>query len=201
MLQYSRQLDRPMPRLPAGALPAGRVAYLDIETTGLDSSTEQLGVVGIAWASARGRHLTQLVVAEPDDEAVVLEALRVGLAPFAGVVSYNGNGFDLPFLRGRARALGISWPWVENFDLLRVVWAWNRKHRVLQNCRLSTVLQHFGIARIDQTDGQAVADAYWRWVEERDEGDIELVLDHNAEDVLLMPDLVPRLRVPAGRGA
>jgi uncharacterized protein YprB with RNaseH-like and TPR domain len=63
------------------------------------------------------------------------------------------------------------------------------------------VLQHFGIARIDQTDGQAVADAYWRWVEERDEGDIELVLDHNAEDVLLMPDLVPRLRVPAGRGA
>lgn len=193
MLRYVRHLARPMPGFPAGLLPAGSVAYLDIETTGLDSTTEQLGVVGIAWAKGRGRELTQLVVEGPDDEAAVLEALRDVVTQFAGVVSYNGKAFDLPFLRGRARQLGVRWPWIETLDLLREAWSWNRTHRVLANCRLQTVLRHFGIARHDASGGQEVAEAYWRWVEERDERDLDLVLDHNAEDVLLMPELVPAL--------
>ena len=50
---FVRRLARPLPRLPEGTLPPGRVAYLDIETTGLAAAFAQVTLVGLAWGDGR----------------------------------------------------------------------------------------------------------------------------------------------------
>ena len=190
---FVRRLARPLPRLPEGSLPAGRVAYLDIETTGLAAAFAQVTLVGIAWGDGRERVLEQHFVDAPDREATVLGRVARLLRGFAGAVTYNGGTFDLPFLRHRARMLGVRWPWVEQLDLLRAARRWRRSHGRLPNCCLGTVLAHFGVQRVDETSGVDMVNAYRRWLRTGNPAHRSLILDHNADDVLLLPDLVPHL--------
>jgi uncharacterized protein YprB with RNaseH-like and TPR domain len=123
------------------------------------------------------------------------------LRKFAGTVTYNGAGFGLPFLRQRAWAHDIRWPWVETFDLLKVAFAWRDRHGELPNCRLQTVMEHFGVGRTDATSGEEMIDVYARWRRTGRTEDRDVILEHNAQDLLLLPDVVPYLLAgPRGRG-
>ena len=194
---FTRRERQPFPALPADALPSGPAAYLDIETTGLDPRSAQVTVVGLAWADGPWRRLRQYFVEEPRQELGVLRAVRAELRRFAGTVTYNGRSFDLPFLRRRAWAHGIRWPWVETYDLLGVARAWRRTNGGLPGCGLKTVMAHFGVGRTDDTTGGEMVEAYARWLETRSAADRDAILEHNAEDVLLLPDVVPHLLRPA----
>lgn len=182
-----------MPKLVGSPFGEGPVAYLDIETTGLCAARDQVTVVGIASAFGRARKLEQYFVDAPQSEAAVIRAVAARLEAFAGVVVYNGVSFDLPFLRTRARKHGIRFPWVEAWDLLGAARTWRRQRGQPQSCRLQAVMQHLGIRREDHSGGSEVVDAYAEWLDSRDTGARDLILDHNADDVLLLPDLVPHL--------
>lgn len=197
---FTRRNSRRLPALPDDVLPDGPVAYLDIETTGLSPATAQVTLVGLAWGDRRGRRLKQYFVDRPRSEEPVLRAVASDLGDFAGTVTYNGASFDLPFLRRRARAHGIRWPWVETFDLLGVAREWRREHGRLRDCRLKTVMSHFRIGRTDGTPGYEMVEAYWRWLETGDAADRDLILEHNAQDVMLLPDVVPHLLRAPHRG-
>lgn len=198
---FTRWTPRHLPSLPRDVLPAGAVAYLDIETTGLAPASAQVTLVGLAWGEKGGRRLKQYFVDRPRSEPAVLRKVAADLGEFAGTVTYNGTSFDLPFLRQRARSHGVRWPWVETFDLLRVARAWRQRHGLLRNCGLKTVMSHFRIGRTDDTTGYEMVEAYWRWLETRHAGERDLILEHNAQDVMLLPDIVPHLlRAPSSGG-
>lgn len=127
----------------------------------------------------------------------MLEAVIARLRSVVGVVVYNGICFDLPFLRTRARHHGLVLPWVEAWDLLPVARAWRREHGAPQSCSLQSVTRHFRIARTDQTDGADAVDAYRRWLDDGDEAARDELLAHNADDVLLLPEIAERLTMPA----
>lgn len=84
-------------------------AALDIETDGLDGAVDHLVAVGVGYVDGDS---------DPDiavhtlsdargDEAALIETALDWLARRepAGVVTYNGAGFDLPFLEAKADAL------------------------------------------------------------------------------------------------
>jgi uncharacterized protein YprB with RNaseH-like and TPR domain len=192
------QLARPLPPLPAGALPDGPVAYLDIETTGLKPAEAQVTLVGLVYAEGGVRRLEQHFVASPDEEAEVLRTVGERLEQFAGVITYNGTTFDLPFLKRRAKLFGLTWPDVENYDLLAVARAWKQEYGHLPDCRLQTVMAHFRVGREDATSGLEMIDAYYRWLQAGRPADRDLILAHNADDLLLLPDLVPHLTAAPG---
>jgi hypothetical protein len=174
-------------------MPPAPVAYLDIETTGLSAEDSSVTLVGIVTRSRGGRRLEQFFVDDPDYEGEVLAAAIERLSEIGGVVTFNGHSFDLPFIRERARLHGLRLPWIEGWDLLGESRQWRRANDVAGNCRLQTMLAQFGIARWDQSGGLDVVDAYWRWVETGDPKARQLILDHNAEDVLLLPELAASL--------
>jgi len=178
--------------------PDGPIAYLDIETTGLWARRDQLTVVGIAVETRHGRRLDQHFVDEPDAEAEVLQAVMAQLRRVAGVVVYNGIGFDLPFLRERARHHGLVLPWVEAWDLLPLAREWRRERGTPRSCSLQSVARHFRIGRKEHSSGADAVDAYYRWLEEGDEDARDELLMHNAEDVLALPNVAERL-TNAGR--
>lgn len=196
---FKRQVRKRLPTLPTSSAPDGPVAYLDIETTGLWARRHHVTVVGIATATPRGRKLEQFFVHEPRAEADVLEQVLGRLREVKRVVVYNGISFDLPFLRERARKHRMTLPWLEACDLLPLARGWRRRYGAPASCTLQSVLAHFRIHREDRSRGGDVVEAYERWLDDGDETARDLILDHNAEDVLLLPELAARLLKVHGR--
>jgi hypothetical protein len=85
------------------------VAILDVECTGLDPETDRLLAVGLLLKDPDGEERTLVF---RGSEREILEGLSralLGERPRI-LVTYNGLNFDLLFLAGRARALGVEFP-------------------------------------------------------------------------------------------
>lgn len=194
---HTRKLARPLPPLPDGALPGGGPeVYLDIETTGLSPDSAQITLIGLVFADGPVRVLEQYFVDDPEDEADVLRDVARRLRAFGATVTYNGATFDLPFMRRRAEAFEVPWPRVKTYDLLTVARAWKQEYGQLRDCRLQTVMAHFQVGRQDETSGREMVEAYYQWLRKGIGSYRDLILEHNADDLLLLPDLVPFLTQP-----
>jgi len=99
-------------RLPAVAFPRiyphfkGRIAYLDIETTGLDTYSEITTI-----AIYDGKAVQTFV------KGVNLDDFAGAIGTFSLVVTYNGARFDLPFIR---RTFGIPMD-MAHLDIMRTL--------------------------------------------------------------------------------
>lgn len=90
-----------------------RVATLDIETTATDPSEGELVAVGVGVYDRAGPLADatyELFHRQGDDEGrIVRRAMRsLEDADPDALVTYNGLGFDLPFVRGRLDRLGAD---------------------------------------------------------------------------------------------
>ncbi|WP_338741164.1 ribonuclease H-like domain-containing protein [Haloplanus salilacus] len=91
----------------------GRVVTVDIETTATDPSEGELVAVGVG-VHDRARPLSdatyELCHRRGDDEGRVIRRAMSWLddADPDALVTYNGVGFDLPFVRGRLDRLGVD---------------------------------------------------------------------------------------------
>lgn len=87
------------------------IGTLDIETTGLDGSTDELVAIGVGYYEA-GRETAEVEVVTRartrDDERTLLADAYGWLNERTpgGLATYNGADFDLPFLDDRLAALG-----------------------------------------------------------------------------------------------
>jgi DNA polymerase elongation subunit (family B) len=91
----------------------GVIIGLDIETdTTIDGRNPQHSrVVAVALSSSDGAFS---VVLDNPDESALLTALVEHISQLSSddvVVTWNGAGFDLPFLEVRAETLGVDLPW------------------------------------------------------------------------------------------
>lgn len=198
-LRIERELEAAMPRSCVEVLdehfPAGDLLVLDTETTGLESGTGTLVfVVGLVRWSAAGQTLVQLFLPEPAGELRFLEALQDELAAAAGLLSYNGRGFDVPRLRSRMRLHRLDDDLLDlpHLDLLyptrRLVRGW------LPDARLKTVEERL-LATVREGDlpGEFAPEVYRNLqLEGRDTG-LADVVRHNALDVENLPRLADRL--------
>lgn len=84
-------------------------AALDIETDGLDGDVDRLVAIGVGYQPTDApRDVRVYTLSDArGDEARLIEMAREWLARRepAGVVTYNGDGFDLPFLEAKVETL------------------------------------------------------------------------------------------------
>jgi atypical dual specificity phosphatase len=73
-------------------------AYLDIETTGLSADFHDMTVVGVSVVGEGGTRFVQLV-----GEDITEEGLLEVLDGVSTIYTYNGQRFDLPFIRALVR--------------------------------------------------------------------------------------------------
>ena len=115
----------------------------------------------------------------------MLHELAALAAGFAAVVTYNGNGFDLPLLRTRgilARRRDLL-AGLASLDLLPVARRlWGRR---LEDCRQGTVERAIGYAERDGRDipGHLIPQAWFDFVRDGIGGPLSQVLEHNRWDV------------------
>jgi uncharacterized protein YprB with RNaseH-like and TPR domain len=156
-------------------------AYLDIETTGLSPEYCEITVVGIQLVSESEARFTQLV-GEEATAGNILQALEgVGT-----VYSYNGSGFDLPFINSR---LGINLAeFFNHCDLMHHCWRNNLYGG------FKAVEQQLGIERqLKEVNGYEAVRLWWKYVNDYDENALATLLEYNKEDVLNLKKLREKL--------
>lgn len=163
-------------------------AYLDIETTGLCSSYDEITVIGIYLANNTRNGLVQLV----GEEATARNLLST-LRWVDTIYTYNGSRFDFPFIHCR---LGVNLR--EHFhhrDLMYDCWGSNLYGG------FKAVERQLGIPRrLRGIAGPEAAMLWWRYQVDRDRKALDLLLEYNKEDVVNLMVLKGRLeRFPTSR--
>jgi uncharacterized protein YprB with RNaseH-like and TPR domain len=171
----------------AGSAPAPhRLAFFDIETTGLSGGTGTWVILaGLGSYEDGAFRMRQYFLADVAYERAMLAMLAADLARFDGLVSYNGRSFDVPFIRTRMMLTRIPHRHEElpHFDLLHAVRRLYR-HR-LDGCRLADAERLLlRIRRSDDVPGALIPGLYFDYVRAGRAAPLRSVFRHNAEDVL-----------------
>jgi hypothetical protein len=156
-------------------------AYLDIETTGLSPSYDQITVVGIYLIKGTDEKVIQIV---GDD--ITADSITQALDGVRTIYTYNGSRFDLPFINVRHK---VNLDKGSNHcDLMYHCWD-NKLYGGLKavECQL-------GINRILKgVDGLEAVRLWWKYVNDYDEAALNILLAYNKEDVMNLKALKERL--------
>lgn len=156
-------------------------AYLDIETTGLSLSIDEITVIGIYLCNGDDTQFIQLVGRDISTHNI-LEALN-GVQV---IYTYNGSRFDLPFIHSR---LGLNLAAQYNHcDLMYDCW----------RCNLyggfKAVERQLGIDRkLADINGYEAIRLWWRYVDSFDLDALNTLLEYNKEDVVNLKILREKL--------
>jgi uncharacterized protein YprB with RNaseH-like and TPR domain len=151
-----------------------RIAYLDIETTGLEGDDE-ITMIGLY----DGRTVRQYTKGEDLDE------FESDIGRYGLIVTFFGSCFDLPFLRRRFPALA--------FDQLHVDLCYTLRRLDLSG-GLKRIEHQLGIPRSPETQGLDGWDAVrlWREWEAGSREALDLLRRYNAEDICNLETLLRR---------
>jgi uncharacterized protein YprB with RNaseH-like and TPR domain len=180
-----------------------RVLYLDTETTGLAGGTGTVPfLVGMAWFEGRSLRVQQLFLRKLGEEGPMLRVLAERMAGASCLVTFNGKSFDWPLLRTRFVLNRVPVPSeLPHLDLLHC------SRRVFKHRGSGTRLVHLeeqilGHQRVGDVDGSLIPDLYFRFLRGGSSAALTPVLEHNANDLLLLAallgELVRRFRTSRG---
>ncbi len=170
---------------------AGRLLFLDTETTGLAGGTGTYAfLVGTGRVEGDRFVVTQYFMRDLDEEPALLASLAPLIAGASGLVTFNGTGFDLPLLETRFVLARRRWPSaLPHLDLLRParrVWGGS-----LPDCRLTTLESEvIGLTREGDVPGALIPALYFDYLRSRRAGPLERVFAHNRGDVLSLVGLL-----------
>lgn len=169
-------------------------AFFDIETTGFSKKTSFVYLTGMAVRTDDSIKITQFLAENRGEEAEVLTAFFQALRPFQTLVSFNGLGFDIPFLKSRELFHKISNDW-DTFEFLDLYKLTAKLAHLFQlpDKKQKSVEKFLGIDRNDLLSGGELIPVYYAYEKQQDSASENLLLLHNYEDVLGMTKLLSLL--------
>jgi uncharacterized protein YprB with RNaseH-like and TPR domain len=162
--------------------------FLDTETTGLAGGAGTLAfLVGVGTFTAEGFRLRQYFLRDPGEEAAMLHALIEDLEAASGLVTFNGQAFDLPLLESRyivglrqRRNLAAA-PHLDLLHPARRLWS-----RSLPDCTMGTIEQQ--VLHLHRTEddipGALIPGMYLEYLRTGSTAGMQRVIYHNTMDVL-----------------
>ncbi len=171
-----------------------RILFFDIETTGLSAFNSMLYLIGAVFMKNGEWTYRQWFVESLSDEAAVLRSFFDLAAGFDTLITFNGDNFDLRYLRDCASQYGIRSPLqdLRSLDLMKAVRA-HRRFFGLEHYTQKSVENFLGVDREDLYSGGELISVYQEWQRTKDPGLLRLLLLHNADDIRGMTMLLPIL--------
>jgi uncharacterized protein len=178
--------------LEGASLPGpAELVYLDTETTGLSGGTGTCAfLIGIGAAEGAQFGIRQFFLRDYPEEKAMLAALAEALAPYKGILTFNGKTFDLPLLETRYRLARMESPFARllHLDLLhpaRRLWKLRLEH-----CNLTHLEQEvLGIRRQGDVEGSEIPGIYFNYLRTGNARGLQTVFYHNALDVITLAAL------------
>ncbi len=169
--------------------------FLDLETTGLAGGTGTYAfLVGLGRITPEGFRLRQFFLRDLAAERELLATLAHEFEAAPLLVTYNGKLFDAPLLETRYRLARMRWPLEErpHLDLLfpaRRLWKMRCGSARLLDLE-EQILRH---DRGEDIPGSLIPQLYFDYLRHGRENPLEVVFQHNAEDLLTLAALAARL--------
>lgn len=179
MLSFKQRIDRPELKYFSNL---ECTAFFDIETTGL-SAKSQCYLIGFLFEEYGELFIEQFFSENPNEEIEILKAFSERIERIETLVSFNGDMFDIPFLKKRAREKNLPFEIpCKSLDILKLI----RPHKSelgVENLKLKTLEKYAGVIREDKYGGGELIPIYFRYVRERSEELRDILLLHNFEDI------------------
>jgi len=138
-----------------------KIAFFDIETTGLSAQTSYLYLIGCAYYKDGSFHLIQWFSESIHEEASLITSFFDFLKAYELLIHFNGTGFDIPFIREKIKIHGLdcSFENIQSFDIYRIIKPYRRMFG-MDNMRLKTIEGFLNIHRKDKLDGEELIGVY-----------------------------------------
>ena len=168
--------------------------FFDIETTGFSPASSNIYLIGCLRKQGEKLIIDQYFAENKDDEKEVISQFMHLLRQYNTIISFNGIGFDIPYVKAKCDTYGIEehlkdYTYVDIFKLIS-----NIKFLLkLPNYKQKTVENFLDIYRDDKFSGGELINVYHEYVKTHSPEAEELLLLHNYEDVTGMLDLIPIL--------
>lgn len=168
--------------------------FFDIETTGFSGETSRLYLIGCTYHDGFGWKLIQWFADTRESEPRLLECFFNFMARFKILVHFNGDGFDIPYLRSCCRRLGLDYDFegIASVDIYKRTKPL-RKLLGLESIKQKSIEQFLGVSREDQYSGGQLISVYRDYLATKDPGLYELLILHNEDDLKGMPSILPIL--------
>lgn len=167
--------------------------FFDIETTGLHRRYSHLYLIGTLTNQSDHWLLTQWFAEKPSEEPLLLESFLSTLSPESHLIHYNGQSFDIPYLRAKCAFYQTSATPLTACTSLDIYRSIRPFQKYLDPGSLTQKdAEHFlGIHRNDPYTGGELITCYKEYLNTVDPNLKKALLLHNQEDILNMPKLLP----------
>ncbi len=171
-----------------------KLLFFDIETTGLFARQDMVYLIGCVYLRGGCWQMKQWFADSVHAEQEILIHFFLFASRFSTLIHFNGDTFDLPFLRERTAHYQIPVPGKKpvSFDIYRKV-RFLKKLLNLPDCRQKTLESFLGIDRKDLYDGGQLIRFYWQYLRTGESSLYKALLLHNEEDIEGLPSLLALL--------
>ena len=166
----------------------------DIETTGFSAKTSNLYMIGCCYREGDFFHIIQFLSTGKDDEESLITAFCNLCKQFSSCITFNGLGFDIPYLIQKTETYKLENTFEEKtqLDLLKEIKNYKNILK-LENLKQKTVENFLNIHRQDTFSGGELISHYLEYEKTKDSVLEKQLLLHNYEDVLGLMALLPML--------
>ena len=174
---------------------------MDIETSGLYPNSSRIILGGLLLPRDKGFEVVQYFADKEKDEADkgkgerdLLEAYGNALSACDVFITYNGGGFDLPFLKQRFMRNGLRFnlDLMQSFDLYRALRYYSKMREILPNLKQKTIETFLGLSphREDGISGRESVVLYEQYLRSGSSAAREKVLLHNRDDLVQLASVL-----------
>lgn len=177
------------------------IGVFDIETTGLKAENCHVILIGFMKISETGSMLYQYFAEDISEERDIVAAFLDDLKGTGCLVNFNGDRFDIPFLKKRMKHMMYdgdtsSFDKASSLDIYRIINRYSDLRTFLKSLNQKSVEEYMGIGtqRKDEISGADSVKLYFDYVSSPDSKKLEKILLHNRDDVYQLYQLLPVLR-------
>ena len=136
--------------------------FFDIETTGFSPANSTLYMIGCARRKSNRICIDQFFAEKPEEEAEILAAFFQMLSPYTTIITFNGVGFDIPYLKAKADHYKIPEHFrdFEYLDIFKSVSSIKFLLK-LENYKQKTIESFLGLKRKDEKTGGDLIHVYF----------------------------------------
>lgn len=189
---YTEKTEQlPIPEYYRYFYPESRLLFFDIETTGFAARNTTLYLIGALWYEKDSIRIMQWFNDDGYSEKEMLSAFDAFCRDFTHLVHFNGLGFDLPYLKQKADLLGIPFSADKSLiqiDIFKEIRSY-KKIFFLDSMKQVSIEEYLGIHREDTYTGKELIHIYQRYVARPDYEKQQVLLLHNHDDLLGMPQI------------
>ncbi len=175
---------------------AAKTVFFDIETTGLSPRQSHLYLIGAIGCVDGQWVLRQWFAEKPSEEPILLRAFSDFLQETGAeaLCHYNGDTFDLPYLRRKSTFHDLPCPVdsLQSLDLYRRLRPF--RHMLgTSSFRQKDAERCIGLCRDDEMSGGELISVYQDYLRTASADGLRLLLLHNHDDLLGLTGILPLL--------